>query len=104
MIIGTSDIIHIHDKDIERLLVSLDQICQKVDGRQADVIFLRELLQNHSLQALVLVHNRVSTYNGHQILPAVLHSCDLSEEIITSLQSSSLPEAKELISILHKPF
>ncbi|GBM20823.1 MAGUK p55 subfamily member 7 [Araneus ventricosus] len=104
MIIGTSDIIHIHDKDIERLLVSLDQICQKVDGRQADVIFLRELLQNRSLQALVLVHNRVSTYNGRQILPAVLQSSSLSEEIISSLQSSSLPEARELISILRKPF
>ncbi|CAL1270424.1 unnamed protein product [Larinioides sclopetarius] len=104
MIIGTSDIIHIHDKDIERLLVSLDQICQKVDGRQADVIFLRELLQNRSLQALILVHNRVSTYNGRQILPAVLQSCSLSEEIISSLQSSSLPEARELITVLHKPF
>ncbi|KAG8197875.1 hypothetical protein JTE90_024274 [Oedothorax gibbosus] len=104
MIIGTGDIIHIYDKDIERLLVSLDQICQKVDGRQSDVIFLRELLQKHSLQALILVHNSVSTYKGHQILPAVLQSSSLVEEIIAILQNSSKREAKELIALLSKPY
>lgn len=41
--------------DIQKLLASLDQICQKVESRQSDVIFLRDLLQNHSFQALILV-------------------------------------------------
>ncbi|XP_042906742.1 MAGUK p55 subfamily member 7 [Parasteatoda tepidariorum] len=103
MVIGTESNIHIYDKDIERLLVSLDKICEKVDGREADVIFLRHLLQSHSLQALVLVHNRVSTYNGHQIRPAVFQTSSLSEEIVISLESSLSSEARELSFLLQKP-
>ncbi|XP_054707108.1 LOW QUALITY PROTEIN: MAGUK p55 subfamily member 7-like [Uloborus diversus] len=89
---------------IQRLLVSLDQICQKVDCRQADVIFLRELLQNHSLQALVLVHNRVSTYNGRQILPVSYESCDIAEEVIQALQDAASNDSEELLCLLQKPY
>lgn len=103
MVIGSADSDHIYDKDIQKLLVSLDQICQKVDSRQSDVIFLRELLQNHSFQALILVHNRVSTYNGKQIYPVALHSLDFADEIENNLVDVPSSEAVELLCLLQKP-
>lgn len=103
MVIGSADSDHIYDKDIQKLLLSLDEICQKLDSRQSDVIFLRDVLQNHSFQALVLVHNRISTYNGRQVYPTVLHSFDLVEELENLLADVPSDEVGELLSLFQNP-
>lgn len=103
MVIGTKRNSNNSDRAIRRLLTSLDQICQKVDSRQADLVFLREFLQSRSLQALVFVHNRVSNYSGRHFLPVSFDGTSLCEEVTEVLEENLTRDAQYLQQILQAP-
>lgn len=87
------------DSMLEQLLSTLEQICQKVDSSEDDQAFLRQLLQDRSLRALLFVHNVVSTRN---MAPASHNAWGLAQEAIQSLKKkeATLQDARELRELL----
>lgn len=91
------------DQALQRLLASLEQVCQKAHSGDDDRAFLAALLQNKALQALVHIHTKIVSFSNKGIAPS---SCDASltaEKVLHALQKNMEPEAKELCILISSP-
>ncbi|XP_077544122.1 membrane palmitoylated protein 7-like protein metro isoform X3 [Haemaphysalis longicornis] len=92
-----------NDQALQRLLASLEQVCQKAQSGDDDRAFLAALLQNKALQALVHIHTKIVSFSNQGIAPS---SCDASltaEKVLHALQKCAEPEAQELTILISSP-
>ncbi|XP_023237890.1 MAGUK p55 subfamily member 7 isoform X1 [Centruroides vittatus] len=92
------------DPIVQRLLSSLEQVCNKVEGGDDERSFLYNLLQSRSFQALVFVHNKIINQDGRDIQPSSQNVIGITEEVLEEISDIPNDTAKELKEILSGPY
>ncbi|XP_064466026.1 MAGUK p55 subfamily member 7-like isoform X2 [Ornithodoros turicata] len=91
------------DPALQKLLASLEQVCQKADSWEEDRAFLTQLFQSKALQSLVYIHSRLSNLSGKELIPLSKDASSLAEKVRKVLQKSTAGEAEELSLLILSP-
>jgi len=102
----------IANEDLSNLLANLPNV-QALPGDEHDLKFISQVLTSKEIQALLLVHKKVTAINGTSaneseiLIPTVSNSFEISCEVIEILQSylhrSGSRFARELLLLLQRP-
>ncbi|XP_070570219.1 MAGUK p55 subfamily member 7-like [Ptychodera flava] len=94
-----------HDPGLQRLLASLDQLQNKVDGKEDDLTFLKHLFQSQDIQALLKIHSKVSSHDSIEPCPVAGNASQTAYDLADDLRNKPTnTDAKELYHILANPF